>query len=74
MGTHRAVVIFETKIDLSSFGEGNFYRRTFHGPFEKRKALEAFDEADVPCQRDENVEKFDENVFQFKSLHEKLLN
>lgn len=53
MGTHRAVVKFETEIDLSSFDEGNFYHRTFPATFEKRKASEAFDEADAPCQAKE---------------------
>lgn len=41
------VVKFEIKIDLNSFVEGSFYRRTFLGRYARRTMLEAFDEAGV---------------------------
>lgn len=50
MGTRRAVGEFGIEIDLSSFDEGNFYRRTFLATFVKRTTSAASDAVNVLCE------------------------
>lgn len=52
------VVIFETRIDLSSFDEGNFYLRTFRAMFSRRRESAASDGADVLCEARKDSIKF----------------